>query len=128
MVDALAERERSYNELSINSGRMMIQHKRLQEFYAAVQGKIRKDISYQDKWTVKALQKLIAFRTTDIRACAPAGFPAAIARFLLDPFFGFRAVAMCDDLVRCAMYSVMAPACSFRAMENSFLPAACLWS
>ena len=77
--------------------RLHIQYERLQQFYAAVQEKLQKDVYYQDKWTLQALQRLIHFRNETLAECPQADFPPAVGAFLLDEFFGYHSVELVES-------------------------------
>jgi len=84
----------NYDLLRIESDRTLIQYKRLQGFYESVQEKTRKDIHYQNKWTIGALLKLIEFRNTELLKSEIEDFLKTILTFLAQGYFDFKGVAL----------------------------------
>jgi signal transduction histidine kinase/ActR/RegA family two-component response regulator len=94
VTGALREENKRYMRQNIESRRTDILYKRLGEFYTAAQEKILSDLREQNKWTSKALTKLIRFASNDLQAVHLDYFTDIIVDFLLDEFFEFDMAAV----------------------------------
>jgi signal transduction histidine kinase/CheY-like chemotaxis protein len=94
VTGALREENKRYMRQNIESRRTGILYKRLSEFYTAAQEKILSDLREQNKWTSKALTKLIRFASNDLQAVRLDYFTDIIVDFLLDEFFEFDMAAI----------------------------------
>jgi signal transduction histidine kinase/CheY-like chemotaxis protein len=94
VIGVLRQDHRSFANQALESERVKRQHKRLTEFYASAQEKIRMDMVEKSKWSSAALTKLVTFAAIDLQIIQLKAFPDTIVQFLLDGFFSLKSAAI----------------------------------
>jgi len=94
VIEILKEAHTTYAKHNLEAIRQEIQRKRLSDFYASAQAKIRTDLREQSKWTSTALTKLVTFAAMELQTIEVHFFARAVITFLMDKFFEFRVAAI----------------------------------